>query len=53
MKKISLFLCILVAVSTLSFVIVSNNPYANGLAMTSGIALCFLLGGYYFDQPNK
>lgn len=53
MKKISLIVCIIIAIATLSFVIVSNNPYANGLAMTSGLALCFLFGGYYFDQPNK
>jgi hypothetical protein len=53
MKKISLFLCILIAIETISFVMVSNNPYANGLVMSFGTALCFLLGGYYFDQPNK
>jgi hypothetical protein len=50
MKKIALFFSILVAVATLSFVIVSNNPYANGLAISFGTALCFLLGGYYVDK---
>lgn len=53
MKKISLIVCIIIAIATLSFVIVSNNPYANGLALCVGGAVCFLLGGYYFDQPNK
>lgn len=53
MKKIALFLCILVAVATLSFIVISYNPYANGLALCVGGAVCFLLGGYYFDQPHK
>lgn len=50
MKKIALFFSILVAVATLSFIVVSYNPYANGLALCVGSALCFLLGGYYVDK---
>ncbi len=50
MKKISLFLAILIAVATLSFIVVSYNPYANGLALCVGGAVCFLIGGYYVDK---
>lgn len=50
MKKIALYLCIIVAIATLSFVIVSYNSYANGLAFCVGSAICFLLGGYYVDK---
>lgn len=50
MKKIALFLTLLVATATLSFIVVSYNPYANGLALCVGGAVCFLLGGYYVDK---